>query len=83
MRIYATDTQFRQPVIEALRYELTFQENRIAMDEISACKRNNSDNSDRAEESATDNVMNCDHLENVLMIMESLSPSSCRRDAVE
>ena len=35
MRIYANDPRFRQPVIEALAYELTLQENRIRVDEIS------------------------------------------------
>ena len=44
-------------------------------------KRNNSENSDRAEESATDNVVI--NWKSVFMIMESLSPSSCRREAVE
>ena len=34
MRIYANDPRFRQPVIEALPYELTLQENRIRVDEI-------------------------------------------------
>ena len=46
-----------------------------------ACKRNNSENSDRAKESATDNVVI--NWKSVFMIMESLSPSSCRRDAAE
>ena len=46
-----------------------------------AWKRNNSDNSDRAEESVADNVVI--NWKSVFIIMESLSPSSCRREAVE
>ena len=39
MRIYANDPRFRQPVIEALAYELTLQENRIRVEEISIALR--------------------------------------------
>ena len=39
MRIYANDPRFRQQVIEALAYELTVQENRIRVEEISIALR--------------------------------------------